>query len=306
MSRSKMHDRRLRAASRERTPELVQNAVLLYLPWGSARKNTFKMAPVACRNCSEPVNVWQAALDAVNAIPGLAWGLTAAGAAVTTFTFTIEAWKFCSIDLTQYGVPAGATILAVTYSPQGAGIFPVEWHGNSPQRRISGTTLGLIGYPTEGALPSGQVAVSVVWVPRQESESWLYLVDALDSAANKRYSQAVVFAQSALEIAVMPLITAALEKNASKSSVDAFVRNSLGYGHALNVILPLICATRSLPQLPGEIRGSLNKLRKLRNTIVHSGIRAESVDPSSVGEGLCAAVFGFEYLRVISGRLFSE
>lgn len=266
----------------------------------------FQNGSVPCRRCFEPVDVWRAALEAVNAIPGLAWGLTAAGAAVTMFTFTIEAWKFCSIDLTEHGLPSGATVLAVTYGPQGAGIFPIEWHGNSPHRRIAGTTLGVIGYPAEGAPQSGQVAVSVVWVPKQESESWLYLVDALEAAANKRYSQAVVFAQSALEIAIMPLITVLLEKNASKNAVDEFVKRSLGYGHALNILLPLICATKGLPQLPPEIRGTLNKVRKLRNRIVHSGMRAESVDPSIVGEALCAAVFGFEYLRMVSGRLLTK
>ncbi len=266
----------------------------------------FEQGFVACSNCAERVDVWKAALETINAMPGLAWGLTAAGAAITNFTFDLEAGKFCSIDLTTHGIPAGATVLAITYGPQGGSVFPIEWHGNTPQRRIIGTTLGLIGYPMDGAGQKSRVVGSVVWVAKQESESWLYLVDALEAAANKRYSQATVFAQSALEIEVMPIVSTALSNHASKKNAEDFVKNSLSYSHALNVLLPFLCGQLKVPQLPDVIRGALNRLRKLRNEIVHQGVRSEAIDPSCAGEGLCASVLGFEYLRFIKPKLLLQ
>src|ERR1700674_3210088 len=114
----------------------------------------FVQGYVACAHCANTVDVWVAALANIRAIPGMAWALTAAGASCTSFSCHIEAGKFHTIELTEYGIPADARILATSYTPQGGGVFPIEWHSNSPRRRIIGTTLRLIGHAMHGWGPS--------------------------------------------------------------------------------------------------------------------------------------------------------
>lgn len=53
------------------------------------------------------------------------------------------------------------------------------------------------------------------------------------------------------------------------------------------------------PQLPGDLRGLLNRLRGLRNDIAHSGTFKNPITRAQAAECLCAAFFGVEYLRMI-------
>jgi hypothetical protein len=62
------------------------------------------------------------------------------------------------------------------------------------------------------------------------------------------------------------------------------------------------------PQLNAEILGGLNRLRRMRNDLVHKGLIDDKTKPqditlSIVAEPLCAAVFAFEYLRYIRSKL---
>jgi hypothetical protein len=53
------------------------------------------------------------------------------------------------------------------------------------------------------------------------------------------------------------------------------------------------------PQLPDHIRGSLNRLRGLRNRVAHGGMPETPIPRSDAAECLCAAFFGVEYVRVV-------
>ena len=88
----------------------------------------------------------------------------------------------------------------------------------------------------------------------------------------KQYSQVLGPSQSAVEISLMPLLAELLERHASADNVKSLIEGgSLTYGHSLNVLLPFLCAQAGVPVLPEEIRGALNRLRKLRNELVHRG-----------------------------------
>ena len=69
------------------------------------------------------------------------------------------------------------------------------------------------------------------------------------------------------------------------------------------MILPLLCDASNVKHLPAPIRGELNRLRKLRNELVHDGLAKDAVSKPLASEMLCAAVFGFEYLRYAEGAL---
>jgi hypothetical protein len=143
---------------------------------------------------------------------------------------------------------------------------------------------------------------AIAYCSSSESDAWPYLVSAIESVATQDYSPALVFAQSAMEISLMPLIAGRFEQYASRRRVEDFMSGDLTYGHALNVVLPYVCGQLGVPQLPEEIRGSLNGLRKRRNEIIHQGVKSESITDKEAMEGMTAAAFGFEYMRYIAPR----
>ena len=178
-----------------------------------------------------------------------------------------------------------------------------------PLISASGTVLRLLGVPLEaGSLPqTGRVAVSVVWIRGDgDSDAWPYLTTAFEAAAAREYEPSMVFAQSAVEISMMPVIKQKLRRYASADHVENFMKDSLTYSHALNVVLPYMCAEIGVRKMPDDVRGALNKMRRKRNDIIHEGAKAAAVSSEAAMEGLCAAAFGFEFMRYVGPRLLEE
>jgi hypothetical protein len=269
----------------------------------------FEQGFVSCGHCGEKVDLWQAALDrAIHLKFHGASALVSFGAVQTSFVLQLETGKVTSVELVNYKVPADARILRRIYTGQGGDLTAVEWHSNMPPLRFPGTVLRLLGVPFgEGPLPRvGPVAINVVWIRAEDSHEWSYLVTAFDSAAAGDYAQSLVFAQSAVEISMMPLIEQRLRRHASREHVKNFMRDSLTYSHGLNVVLPYLCGEGGLARMPDTVRGALNKMRRKRNDIIHEGAVVAAVTPEDVMEGLCAAAFGFEFMRYVSLNLMEE
>ena len=55
-----------------------------------------------------------------------------------------------------------------------------------------------------------------------------------------------------------------------------------------------------------NIRGLLNRLRKLRNKLVHEGIIEKQLEKNEVAEMMTAALFGFRYLELLEPELTNE
>ena len=169
--------------------------------------------------------------------------------------------------------------------------------------------LRLIGQPAlsgDGTVGSVCfVLIWVVWVHQQKEDGWPYVVSAFEAFIDGHYDRVIVPAQSAIEISLMPVIRELLERHASGDHVSGFMGDRLTFGHAINVILPFVCGQAGVPKLPEKIRISLNKLRKLRNTIVHSGTGGDKITSQQAAEALCAAVFGFEYVRYTKPKLLA-
>jgi len=261
----------------------------------------FKHGGVPCTHCGEKVELWQAALGKAIALAPTGWALGSLGAAQTSVVMPMESGKTYQIQLTDHGAPPGARILSTNYTSQTGNLTAIEWHGNVPLRRSLGTVLHLLAVPFgEGALPrEGRVAISIVWIRGDDSDAWPYLVTAFEAAAAQDYAPSIVFAQSAVEISMMPVIEQRLRRHAPAERVENFMRDSLTYSHALNVVLPYLSAELGAPKMPDVVRGALNKLRKKRNAIIHQGAKAAAVSVKDTMDGLCAAAFGFEYMRFV-------
>jgi hypothetical protein len=264
----------------------------------------FQNGFVACEKCGESVNLWQATLAVAQSMPVLSWSISSLGATNTNFLKQVETGVIYTIDLTEYGAGKDARILSINYTGQGGpdgAVSAVEWHGNTPVRRFMGTAVRYLGVPLgEGKLPrAGKVAISVTWIRGEESDAWPYLMGAFEAASAGDYSPALVFAQSAVEISMMPLIAKRLELRVAATRVKDFMNGDLTYGHALNIILPYFCGELGVRDMPAEVRGSLNKLRKQRNEIIHRGVKSSSIPTSDVAEAMAAAAFGFEFMRYL-------
>src|ERR1035441_6798392 len=97
-----------------------------------------------------------------------------------------ESWelRFNSMAYRWAKVPFRSE-LWTAYTSQGGtegAVTALEAHGNSPHRRIMGTEIQLYGIPLgEGTIPrTGNVAISIVWIRADDSESWPYLVSAFE------------------------------------------------------------------------------------------------------------------------------
>jgi hypothetical protein len=260
----------------------------------------FERGSVTCERCNSEVDLWQAALQ-----HSFSWDPVSLGASNIAIVKDIETGQSYRLDLTDHGAPADARILRMVYTGQGGpdgAVTVVERHSNVSHHRYFGAVVNLLGIPIgEGKEPrTGKVAIWAKWIHREESEAWPYLVSAIESLVTQDYSSALVFAHSAVEISLMPLIAQRFERFASRERVDNLISGDLGYSHALNVVLPYMCGQLGVRQLPNEIRGALNSLNTRRNKIVHRGVKSQSIPEKEAMEGMTAAAFGFEYLRYIA------
>jgi len=262
----------------------------------------FRDGFVRCGHCGEQVDLWKVALDKAARLSDIpAWALASLGAGQTNLVIPIESGKYHEVDLCKHGVPADAKILSRNYTGQTGNITAVEWHGNAPPLRFPGTVLRLMGVPFgEGPLPqTGRVAIAIVWIRGDDSDAWPYLTTAFEAAAAREYAPSLVFAQSAVEISMMPLIENRFRLHAPEKQVRGFTN----YSRALDVVLPYLCGEAGLAQMPTAIHDALDKLRDRRNRIIHRGAKAAAITPADAIEGLCAAAFGFEYMRYVRPAL---
>lgn len=236
----------------------------VFPPIWEAASVYFEQGSVECTECKAKADLWQVVVGRMSSEPFMPlFALEQLGASFTRFTETIEAHKFHEIHLDAVGIPSDARILQVGYSPQGSTdggvVFPIEWHGNMPQRRV-GNVLRLLGQPAisgDGTVGTVcPVGIWVLWVHQDTKEDgWPYLLDAFDALARGEYDRVIVPAQSAVEISLMPVIRELLERHASIDHVKGFMGDKLTFANVINVVLPFMCAQASVPEMPIAVRG---------------------------------------------------
>jgi len=242
---------------------------------------------------------------------GFIFSIGALGPIITHVEFKLGANEGVELDLTKHGIPGEATILAVVYNARGGNCFPIETHGNMPRRRFIGTKAYLYGLqmrtsegvPIEEEFGGNNINAAIVWAPTGDSGApWLYLVDAFEALSIGKLSQAIVPAHAAAEISINPAVRDILLQGAGngiKEILAELLKQKLGFGSVLNVVVPRLCALLGANPLPDEIRTNLNTLRKVRNEFVHVGVLPSAINEQQVRRLLCAGVFAFEYAKYL-------
>jgi hypothetical protein len=147
----------------------------------------------------------------------------------------------------------------------------------------------------------------VSWVPHTGGDyAWQNLVHAFEAFMAERYEATVIPANVGVESTLGQILSAFVEKSASRDRVKSFLEDGATYGHQLNVILPNLIRLFHLPPFSAHIRGFLNRLRELRNELAHRGFLEKSLGKEAAAQYLCAALFAFHYINLVRPALTAE
>jgi hypothetical protein len=264
--------------------------------------NFFKGIHVSCESCRSDLNWWDAVHRAIRENFMFNQAFSVLGANTNIIKVILRPNSRSCIKLSDHGIPFDARVLYVNYTPQGGGLFPLEIHGNVPRRKIIGDEIWL--YPAilsnEQEASETEVAAMVTWVNHTTDEIDLVnITDAFEAYSNNQFLDSIVPANVAVESSLSKLLTNLINKYIPKKTTEEFLTNAATYSSQLNVVLPLIVSLLKLPELPENIRGSLNRLRKYRNQLAHNGTTKKPFAKEDASETLCAALFGLRYISLI-------
>jgi hypothetical protein len=263
-----------------------------------------------CPICGENLDWWKVTLCGIEENFMGNQALSFVGARTAVFMLRLQPGHRTVYRFSEHGVPIGAKVLYVNYTPNGSGsnaLFPLEWHGNVSTRRFRSDEVLLYPVPiADDVAPiETNVSVMVTWVPHgMADESWQSLFDAFEAFIAEQYASLVVPANVAVESSLLRLMTSYLDRFVGKKRTEDFLSNAATYGDQLNVLLPTFAKLNSLPCLQAHIVGSLNRLRSLRNDLAHEGATDAPLNRKEAAEILCGALFGFHYVRYLFSRLF--
>ena len=268
----------------------------------------FEGKPNRCEECSALVDWWSFVLNLIQDGSLFGHAFLAIGAREQVETVNLKPGERKRILFKQYGVPEDARLLYAAYTPQGQGVEPIVDLGRSPARHSIPSAVELFGAPPRfGDAPAEcRVAIHFLWVPHGAGdETWQSLVEAFEAYGAGTYSAGVVSAHVAVEARLSRVINALFADvvaagSVSRTKLKRFLSGAATYSHQLNVLLPTLVAARRLPQLPADVRGHLNRLRKARNSVMHEGRPTRRLEARDVAEMICAALFGFRYLEWVA------
>lgn len=265
-------------------------------------------SPIQCPKCGARLDRWKVILAEIKENFMFNQVFTPIGAKSTVFKIKLKPNESTTYRFSDYSIPENAKILYINYTPRshgGTALFPVELHGNISTRRFIGRAITVFPVPFgTGEIGEADVSVYVTWILHSaDDESWQNLVDAFEAYASERYESTIVPANVAVESILSRFLTTFLGRFTSKKQIEEFLSNAATYSYQLNVLLPLIVNLCDSIKLPEHIRGSLNKLRNLRNQIAHKGYIEVKLPKDDAAEILCAALFGFRYIRLIESEL---
>jgi len=223
------------------------------------------------------------------------------GAKKTLGTFTLKKDTPLTLIFEECGVPKGARILSMNYSPQGD-LFPLEFHGNSPRRLTPKDTVTVFPVSFGPDAPeSVPLNVMLTWLEEGslEDASITSLVNAFEEYANGDYTASVVPANTSIEFDVMQAVEFLLESVTSKGNVKEFFNSGVGYVPVLKVVVPLLAKAKGFPLMPAELLASLVRLASLRNQIAHTGKTKATLTKKDIVTCLAGVVLGKWYANAL-------
>ena len=256
----------------------------------------FTSDSIECSTCKGQINFWKAVLDAIIGVPA-AFGQTVAlaGGKTTVFQTQLAPNEDKHLNLIDFDIPGEAEVAYLNLTSSGS-VMPTVLHGNDPLRDIRRPQLNLYGRASSSESGDGLVSVMVVWFVKKDDDTVIrHIVEAARKYQDGDFDGVIVPANIAVEASLTPAIDLALQGFAGKDHLASFLEEGATYSHQLNVLMPIVAFLSKVPRLPDNIRGLLNRLRRLRNAIAHEGKCEPKQSRENAAEHLAAALFGVRY-----------
>lgn len=264
-------------------------------------------AEPSCPECGEPIDWWKTVISALERNFFFTKALELAGAQTTILTKPVHRNEPLDVDFVADGIPAAARILAVNMTPHGA-LFPAQIrqsyfdHDHIPHK----FTIFPTALRNQEAPERAELSVMVTWYVADEDIGSRNLFDALHAFAVETrvdqlttvrpdWSRVVVPASQAVEFVIGRFVTEALKKQNIPSG-------RFNYATALSPILPMISTLLNAPVLPPNVARALDRLRAVRNVLIHEGATKEPIERVDAATLLAGALFGYHYIAAIRSR----
>ena len=232
------------------------------------------------------------------------------GARTRVFIETVKAGQDFDLDLTRYGVPADARIVALGITPKDP-ILLAEVRQSFAVHEVIPHQMRLRAIPYSGAGEQGETNFMVTWYGSQRGLlEQDYLFDAAQEFSHEtvketrwhlppRWERVIIPANVAIELAVNRAAKAALEKYGEQYDLR---RKKLDYDQKLNFVLPRAAQALQIPPLRPHILEQINRLRTIRNQIMHTGMTKTPLTRLETATMLAAALFGVRYVELFRQR----
>lgn len=254
-------------------PECKKSAYSLDL---DLMEKYFYQKPISCPHCKSMLNLWDMLINFLE-LGYSTYVYALIGGINSTIKLLLKPNETITLDFEKLGMPKGAKILHLGYTPNAPGLFPVELHGNTPLRYIIPKKILIFGRPVgetdfEKEVP---VIVGVDWVPmNDDNDIWYNLIEAFEALGKGQFTSTIIPANVTVEAKLYSIMVNYFENICGKERSIDFLNNAATYSYQLNVLLPLLSDKISFPNLPTSIVGNLNRLRNLRNELAHKGSTA--------------------------------
>lgn len=281
-----------------------------------------------CKQCGGKVKAWEHVLKYLghNPIaPLMSTVLDFAGFKGVSGSFHIKPFSVKSMDFNKVGVPEGALILDVNYTPvQSSGkymVFPQEMHGNTPERKSTPYQINLYGcvtglpevkfregvYGCDTSIVNATELVEVHYMVKfVEGSDYDLAVNYLNKATKAFHEgdieQCILNSAIASEVSVSKACTHFWKHHFNSEKRRKLSKNET-FMNKLQYHLKLASDKGELEILNGDIRTSLCNLANRRNEIMHLGHLPEGVDDEELNKLIAAAFFVEGYCKILIEKL---
>jgi len=260
--------------------------------------------PPNCSSCSRPLDVWKLLVAGMTIGGGLMFGLPT-GVRCTQIFYSLPIGATKELALSAAGVPDEAQLLWVAHRarPEEHAIIVDLGATDSSRPPMHRYVLTGLWSGPQPAPTDVQGQTTVLWAVHDADDVGRRLLfHAMESFTNGRDRDAIVPANVAVESTLTRVVENYFEWiGVAKDRRRSFLRDAATFSHQLNVLSPAIARHLVAPELPLHVRGSLNRLRDLRNDAAHAGFH--DLDRSELGTCLAAAIVGFRYARMLGEYL---
>lgn len=264
----------------------------------------FNNAVTTCPYCGKSFDLWEHAVNLLREKAQLFRNMGASfiGGRQISFTFQLPPNETTEVDLVHYGVPEDAKLIYVVYTPNAGAGWPIEMHSNQPLQHRTSHKMVFFGkpFPDSVVTTSGKhdVDMLVTYIPKSDDQiPFENLANAYEYFLSDNYEEIIIPSSVAVEHALKRLISELLSIVGRPNNLNTSKRTEF------EVILPLICQLRGVPNLDNRISQPVIKLWKLRDQMAHEGASAIKIDLNEAAQLLAAAMFCVNYFSFVKSKV---